>query len=101
MKITINIPELKSKKEAIFINTNNDKKIYPDTLSSKEKTIYDEFMKFTQNSDCLEIENSPVELYIHRICEHTVTENKYIRYEDLSSGDKKVVDNFIEMLKNK
>lgn len=101
MKISINIPELKSTNEFIVINTHGDKKIEHSTLTLNEKDIYQKFISLTDNSDLFQIENVELEMYIHRICDKKVTSEKYIDFNNLSSTDKKIVDDFIGMIKNK
>lgn len=101
MKITINIPELKITREVLKVELEKNKLIFYEGLNSSEKETYDNFMKITANSDVFEIQNSPIELYIHRACNHTVCENKYIDYNDLTDSQKVLVDDFINLVKNK
>lgn len=101
MKIIVNIPEIKTSKELLVVSSENDKKIIVENLSSQEKTIYDNFIKLTENADLFEIGNAEIDVYIHRICSVAVSKDKYIDYQGLQSSDKKKVDDFIELVKNK
>ena len=58
-------------------------------------------MKLTENSDQFQIDNTEIDLFIHRVCPHPVTEDRYIDYNELSSSLKKVVDDFVKLVKNK
>lgn len=101
MKITINIPELKVANEVLLLNSHGDKFITVNNFDSTEMSIYDKFINLTQNADVCEIDNSPIELYIHRACDHSVSENRYINYEDLGSDERVIIEDFINLIKNK
>jgi len=100
MKILINITEIKMDKDLLIVNTDNDRKIIVDNFSKSEKLIYDKFIKLSSDADQFYIENSEIDLIIHRVCPEPAKEDKYINYNELTSSDKKVVDDFIELVKN-
>ncbi len=101
MKIVISIPEIKMNKDLLIVNSDNDKKIVVDDFSSTEKSIYDKFIRLTENSDQFQIDNTEIDLFIHRVCSQAATEDKYIDYNELSTASKKIVDSFVELVKNK
>lgn len=101
MKLSINIPTYKTSDETLIVTSNNDCKIFVSNLSSSEKKVYNSMISLTENSEIFQIDNYTEDVFVYRICQSEVSVDKYIDYDNLSSTDKKIVDDFVKLIKNK
>lgn len=101
MKISISIPVFNSTSETLIVETDSNKKVNPSEFSLTDKKIYQKFISFTGEFELFELDNYTEEIFIYRVCVSHTSGVKYIDYNELSTSERIIVKDFVELIKNK